>query len=250
MLATIAGLSGMIQATLSFARDEAVTEPMRPTDITALVASIVDDMADAGMPVTMEPTASAIGDCRPAALKRAITNLIDNAIKYGKIARVSLRTAPRSVDITVEDEGPGILEDELVRVFRPFYRLEGSRSRETGGIGLGLAIALSIVEAHGGQLTLANREEGGLRARMALTANSQSLSNNSRDRHRRRSDQPLFRPYSKADWQASLAIDWPYIDFTMFRKTSALATNGRCHPPARTRCRSARRAFRAVPQDN
>jgi signal transduction histidine kinase len=168
MLATIADMNGMIEATLAFARDEAMAEPRRSTDLTALLASIVDDMADAGMPVTMTPASPVIYDCRPAALKRAITNLIDNAVKYGKVARVSIRSAPRTVEIIVEDDGPGIPEDELVRVFQPFYRLEESRSRETGGIGLGLAIVPSIVEAHGGELTLANRSEGGLRAAILL----------------------------------------------------------------------------------
>lgn len=168
MLATIADMNAMIEATLAFARDDAVAEPRRSTDLTALLASIVDDMADAGMPVTMAPASPIVGDCRPAALKRAITNLIDNAIKYGKAARVSIHDAQRTVEITVDDQGPGIPEEALVRVFQPFYRLEESRSRETGGIGLGLAIALSIVEAHGGELTLANRSEGGLRAAVTL----------------------------------------------------------------------------------
>ena len=75
---------------------------------------------------------------------------------------------PRAIEVTIDDDGPGIPADELARVFQPFYRLEGSRSRETGGIGLGLAIALSVVQAHGGELTLANRPEGGLRASVML----------------------------------------------------------------------------------
>ncbi len=168
MLATIADMNGMIEATLGFARDEAMAEPRRSTDLTALLASIVDDMADAGMPVSLAPAEAVIYECRPGAMRRAVMNLIDNAVKYGKVARVSIREAARSVDILVEDDGPGIPESELVRVFQPFYRLEESRSRETGGIGLGLAIALSIVEAHGGALTLANRSGGGLRAAVAL----------------------------------------------------------------------------------
>jgi len=168
MLATIAEMDAMIAATLAFARDDAAAEPRRPTDVTALLASIVDDMADAGMPVTMKPAASTVCDCRPGALRRAIGNLIDNAVKYGKTARAAIQATPRTVEITINDEGPGIPEEELARVFQPFYRLEGSRSRETGGVGLGLAIALSIVEAHGGELTLANRPEGGLRARITL----------------------------------------------------------------------------------
>ena len=84
MLATIAEMDSMIGATLQFARDEATTEPRRPTDIAALVQSIVDDMADAGMPVKMQPAESIVYDCRPDALKRAIRNLLDNAVKYGK----------------------------------------------------------------------------------------------------------------------------------------------------------------------
>jgi signal transduction histidine kinase len=168
MLATIAEMDAMIAATLAFSREEATAEPRRPTDVTALLASIVDDLADAGMPVTMEPAAPVVCDCRPAALRRAVSNLIDNAVNYGKTAHVAIRSAPRTVTITIDDAGPGIPEPELTRVFQPFYRLEGSRSRETGGAGLGLAIALSIVEAHGGDLTLANRPEGGLRARITL----------------------------------------------------------------------------------
>lgn len=172
MLATIAEMDAMIASTLAFARDEAAAEPRRPTDVTALLASIIDDMADAGMPVTMapaaSPAASVVCDCRPGALKRAVSNLIDNAVNYGKAAHAAIEATPRSIAITVDDEGPGIPEQELARVFQPFYRLEDSRSRETGGVGLGLAIALSIVEAHGGELALANRPEGGLRARITL----------------------------------------------------------------------------------
>jgi signal transduction histidine kinase len=171
MLATIADMNAMIDATLSFARDEATAEPSRRTDLTALLASLVDDMADAGMPVTMEPAPPLVADCRPAALKRAITNLIDNAIKYGKVARASIQAIPGAIgaiEIIIDDDGLGIPEEELARVFQPFYRIERSRSRETGGIGLGLAIALSIVQAHGGELRLANRKGDGLRAVITL----------------------------------------------------------------------------------
>jgi len=168
MLATIAEMNGMIEATLAFARDEATAEPPRRIDLAALVASIVDDMADAGMPVTSAAAAPIACQCRPAALKRAVTNLIDNAIKYGKRAQVSLQTDLERIEIVVDDDGPGIPEAELVRVLQPFYRLEGSRSRETGGIGLGLAIAQSIAQAHGGDLSLANRSDGGLRASLSL----------------------------------------------------------------------------------
>jgi signal transduction histidine kinase len=168
MLATIAEMETMIAATLAFARDEAKAEPRRPTDLTALVASIVHDMADAGRPVTLDPAEPMVSLCQPAALKRALFNLIDNAIQYGKAAHVALATTVTEYVIIVDDEGPGIPEAELQRVFQPFYRLEGSRSRDTGGIGLGLAIALSIVQAHGGTIVLRNRPNGGLRAALTL----------------------------------------------------------------------------------
>jgi signal transduction histidine kinase len=125
-------------------------------------------MADTGLPVAMQPAAPVVYDCQPAALKRALANLLDNAVKYGKQARAAIVSTPRAIEITIDDDGPGIPADELARVFQPFYRLEGSRSRGTGGIGLGLAIALSVVQAHGGELTLANRPEGGLRANVIL----------------------------------------------------------------------------------
>jgi signal transduction histidine kinase len=168
MLATIAEMDAMIAATLAFARDETAAEPRRRTDLTALVASIVDDMGDAGLPVAMQPAEPVIYECQPGALRRALTNLLDNAVKYGKHAQVTVRPTLQTIEIVIDDEGPGIPEDELVRVFQPFYRAEESRSRETGGIGLGLAIALTVVQAHGGRLTLTNRPAGGLRACIIL----------------------------------------------------------------------------------
>jgi signal transduction histidine kinase len=170
MLSTIAEMESMIAATLQFARDEATAEAFRRTDLTALLDSVVDDMADAGIPVTMEPAEPAIRNCQPAALKRALTNLIDNAVKYGDRARTAIRTTPQAVEITIDDDGPGIPQNELARVVEPFYRVEASRSRDTGGIGLGLAIALSLVQGNKGSLTLSNRPEGGLRACINLPA--------------------------------------------------------------------------------
>ena len=169
MLATIGELDEMIGTTLAFARDEVRTEPRRRVDVAALLASVVDDMADAGLPVTMAPAAPAvIHKCQPGALKRAFTNLLDNAVKYGKRAETAITTTAKAIEITIDDDGPGIPEAELPRVFQPFYRVEDSRNRETGGTGLGLAIAQSIMQAHGGELSLANRRGGGLRARITL----------------------------------------------------------------------------------
>lgn len=169
MLGTIADMEEMLSATLSFAGDEAQTETRRRVDLSALVSSIADDMADAGLHVTTGHIRDgAIVDCKPAALRRAITNLIENAVKYGSRATISLDIHESGIVITVDDEGPGIPEDQISSVLQPFYRLDTSRSRETGGIGLGLAIAASIIETHDGTLTLTNRIGGGLQARMFL----------------------------------------------------------------------------------
>jgi len=172
MLATIAEMEAMIAATLQFARDEATAGPRRRTDLAALLASVADDFADGGLPVSMEPAHPIIYECQPGALKRALTNLIDNAVKYGKRAHAAIHSTPAWIEITIDDEGPGIPVPELTRVFQPFYRVEGSRSRETGGIGLGLAIALSVVQGQGGELILSNRPEGGLRACIRLPIQS------------------------------------------------------------------------------
>jgi signal transduction histidine kinase len=168
MLGTIAEMDEMIGTTLAFARDEVRAEPRRRVDVAALLESVVDDMADAGLPVTMTPAAPLTHECQPGALKRALTNLLDNAVKYGKRAQAAITSTAKTIEITIDDDGPGIPEAELPRVFQPFYRVEESRSRDTGGTGLGLAIAQSIVQAHGGELTLANRPGGGLRATITL----------------------------------------------------------------------------------
>ena len=168
MLATITEMNSMIDATLTFARDESIAEPRRPSDLAALLQSVTDDMRDAGLPVSMEPAQPLVYECRPAALKRALTNLIDNAVKYGKSARIAIEATPVAIEITIDDQGPGIPAAELKRVLEPFYRVEQSRSRDTGGVGLGLAIALSAIHALGGELILSNRPTGGLRAKLSL----------------------------------------------------------------------------------
>ena len=168
MLSTIGEMDSLISATLQFARDESVGEPHRRTDLTSLLQSVVDDTSDAGVPVRMQAAEPIFCECQPAALKRAIRNLLDNAVKYGKTGSVKVRATPRTNEIDIDDEGPGIPEAELSRVLEPFYRVEELRSRETGGVGLGLAIAQSIIQAHGGTLTLSNRPTGGLRATISL----------------------------------------------------------------------------------
>ena len=168
MLSTIAEMDAMIGATLTFARDQSADEARRPTDLTTLLQSVVADMRDAGSAVRMQAAEPIVYECQPAALTRAVRNLLDNAVKYGKSATVEIRGLLKAIEINIDDEGPGIPQRELTRVLEPFYRLEESRSRETGGVGLGLAIAQSIVQAHGGTLQLTNRQTGGLRATIVL----------------------------------------------------------------------------------
>lgn len=170
LLAIIAEMQQMTEATLAFAREEAQREETRPVDLSALVGSLCDDLTEMGRDVAFSGPDRLVNACRPVALRRALRNLIDNAVSYGRRARVTLAGAADGVTVTIDDDGPGIPEADLERVFGPFVRLEGSRSRETGGVGLGMAIARSIVRAHGGDITLANRPEGGLRATVSLPA--------------------------------------------------------------------------------
>jgi signal transduction histidine kinase len=167
-LATLEEMEAMIASTLSFARDDAAKEEHRSIDLASLIGSICNDMADAGLPVTFEPTGKLPYECRAGALKRAVTNLVENAIKYGDNATVLLIDSDGAVRILVEDQGPGIPESERETVFTPFYRIDPSRNRETGGVGLGLSVAQTIAHAHGGDITLENRTEGGLRATLTL----------------------------------------------------------------------------------
>jgi signal transduction histidine kinase len=168
ILETLDEMQRMTEATLAFAREEAAAEDTRTVDLAALVDSLCADLADLGQDVTFSGPERAPYACRPVSLKRALRNLIENAVIYGVRARVTLERAPGALAVVIEDDGPGIPEAEFERVFAPFVRLEESRSPETGGIGLGMAIARSIVRGHGGEITLHNRPEGGLRVAVRL----------------------------------------------------------------------------------
>ncbi|MEH0073909.1 ATP-binding protein [Pannonibacter sp. Pt2] len=172
MISTLDEMAAMTEATLAFARDEAVSEPREAVDLTAVLESLAGDQSDMGHDVRLVETGTDAAPvtlpCRPMALKRALRNLIENAVRYGGAARISVETGQREVIIRVDDDGPGIPEERMGDVFEPFVRLETSRSGETGGIGLGLAIARSLIHAHGGTITLANRPEGGLTATVTL----------------------------------------------------------------------------------
>jgi signal transduction histidine kinase len=168
ILATLDEMQAMTEATLAFAREEATGEPTRVIDLSALAESVCNDLADIGWNVTFADSGKIPYRCRPAALRRAMRNLIENAVRYGGEARVSLALADEWFEIAVDDSGPGIPDEEFERVFAPFFRLEGSRSRTTGGVGLGLSIARTIVRGHGGDIVLANLRGGGLRAMIRL----------------------------------------------------------------------------------
>jgi signal transduction histidine kinase len=167
MLDTIEEMHAMTESALSLARQDASTEPTRTIDLTALVESVCDDLADLGQPVRCRTSERINYRCRPEGLRRVIRNLIENAVRYAGGADVSLVAEASSIRILVEDDGPGIPIDSVEEVFAPFFRLEGSRSRETGGIGLGLSIARAIARQHGGDIILSPREPG-LRASVVL----------------------------------------------------------------------------------
>jgi signal transduction histidine kinase len=174
----LAGLNDMAEMTetaLAFAKADAQAEATRTVDLASLVASVVDDLADMGADVAFDGPERLDHPCRSSALKRAVRNLVTNGVRYGGAARVRLRRGTDGVDLTVADDGPGIPETELERVFDPFVRLEELRNRETGGTGLGLAIARTIARAHGGDVVLENRSAGGLLARLTLPASGMAV---------------------------------------------------------------------------
>jgi signal transduction histidine kinase len=160
MLSTLDELRAMTEATLAFSREQATEEATRNVNLTALVESLCDDLVEIGHDVTCLDAPKIGYRCRADALKRAVRNLVENAVRYGERARVSLRSGPSAIEIVVEDDGPGIDAEAIERVFAPFFRLENSRNRETGGIGLGLSIARNIVRHHGGDITLTNTGSG------------------------------------------------------------------------------------------
>jgi signal transduction histidine kinase len=164
----LAEMEAMTAAALEFLRGAGSDEAVQPVDVMALLESLQQDMQEAGHEVVVQGQALVPYPARPLALKRLLTNLIENAIKYGARARVSIKDEPTQLRIVIADEGPGIPDNQLEHVFEPFYRLEESRNRETGGVGLGLAVARDIARAHGGDLELRNRAEGGLEAILSL----------------------------------------------------------------------------------
>jgi len=167
LTANLNELQALTESVLSAARG-AGGESKRNIDLSALVESLCADLDDLGEPVTWRAHKPAPLKCRPDEIRRAVRNLVENAVAYGHRAEVQIQETPGAYEILVEDEGPGIPEAEQGRVFEPFVRLETSRNSETGGTGLGLTLVKAIAQGHGGGVALENREEGGLRARLTL----------------------------------------------------------------------------------
>ncbi|MCB1826796.1 MAG: HAMP domain-containing protein [Coxiellaceae bacterium] len=153
----------MISSILSFARDSSRTEPMERFDMNALLESLCDDLADMDLNISYQSSVSRlIYFGRLNSMRRVFTNLINNAIKYGKVADVRLAFVNHEAQVRIDDVGPGIPESDMEKVFDPFYRVDPARRPEAGGTGLGLTVAREIVRSHGGEIDLLNRKTGGL----------------------------------------------------------------------------------------
>jgi len=161
-------MEAMVTQTLDFMRDASTQEAVQRVDAMALLESLQTDYQDTGSRVEIEGSIGRPYTGRPLALRRCLTNLVDNAIRYGGRATIKVEDAADRLTIRILDDGPGIPEQELEQAFEPFFRSEASRSRETGGTGLGLGIARNIARAHGGDLVLRNRPESGLEAILSL----------------------------------------------------------------------------------
>jgi len=174
-------LQQLMDTSMDLARSS--TEDCAPLDMAALLESLVEDRQDMGQKVSLADPDSLHGviplSARPLSIKRCLSNLLDNAVRYGGDAVMTVKDSPEELTILIRDHGPGIPEEALERVFQPFYRLEPSRCRSTGGNGLGLAIARNMIRLHGGDISLSNAPDGGLEVCVTLP--------------RRETNQPLGR---------------------------------------------------------
>ena len=169
LIADLLAMQDMVREGLLLARSMDSPEQQQVVNLDSLLDSVVTDAADAGQPVTLKGKSNMSVKAQPQALVRCVNNLIDNAIKYGNSANVTVqKESNQSVSVRIRDSGTGMPTDELEKVFTPFYRLENSRCRERGGTGLGLTIARNICEHHGGTLILTNHPQGGLEAILTL----------------------------------------------------------------------------------
>ncbi len=168
MIADIDEMERMIASTMAFVRDTAGSPERRPLELSSLVEAVADEMAETGLDVSAQTGAPVIVDGDVLALRRLFANLLTNAVKFGVRARARVYADAEGAVVEIDDDGPGVPENQREQVFEPFHRGEPSRSRETGGAGLGLAVVRSIARAHGGDAELINRVGGGLRVRTRL----------------------------------------------------------------------------------
>lgn len=168
MAADVEEMDALIAQAMAYVRGEAAPERRERLDLNQLAEACAHSFADTGEPVTFEGGRPMAVAADPAALRRALANLIGNAVKYAGSARVSTGLEGDHAVVTVCDDGPGLAEADLEALFEPFARGERSRNRETGGAGLGLTVARQVARAHGGDVVLTSRAEGGLTARFSL----------------------------------------------------------------------------------
>jgi signal transduction histidine kinase len=173
IVASMEEMERMISATLTFAGDELKGEQMEPVDLAAMLISLCDSYSDRNFETRYDGPNHLSAVCQPVAIKRALTNLVDNAIKYGGCARVKLSHSGGCAEILIADDGPGIPPEKAELAFQPFWRMDGARCRETGGAGLGLTISRDIIRTHGGEITLGQPPQGtGLVVRVSLPLQS------------------------------------------------------------------------------
>jgi signal transduction histidine kinase len=161
-------MEAMVGSSLEFFRTVGKDSRRQPVDVAALVDSVCEDRRETGEQVSASGAAQAPFQADPQALRRCIDNLVGNAVRYAGAAQIEIDDDARRLRIAVRDSGPGIPQEELERVFEPYYRLDGSRNRASGGTGLGLSIARNIARWHGGDIRLDNAPGGGLVAELHL----------------------------------------------------------------------------------
>lgn len=168
MVASLDEMRDMVEATLAYARGVSADQPTEPVDLVQLLSDLRAELTETGPAISIAKADPISLPLRRTPMRRAFRNLLENAQRYGGRVEVSLHSTPATVEILIDDHGPGIPEELLDKVFDPYARLESSRSRDTGGIGLGLPIARAILQAHSGDVRLTNRSGGGLRATVTL----------------------------------------------------------------------------------
>jgi len=173
----IAEMQEMVESTLSFAKGMVSTEESQTIDISEFLEELTNEMSGIGSKVKLKAPSGILVRIKPVSMRRALRNVIENAVRYGKKADLSAKRVGNTVKIRVTDKGPGIPQEDLERVFDPFVRIEKSRSLETGGTGLGLSIARTLIYAHGGKIELSNLPAGGLCVEISIPVFSEDADN-------------------------------------------------------------------------